>query len=166
MIRMAVFAVSLALAGCGFEPLYGGAAGQRTVAELAGVRIGDIADRSGQELRNALVDRFGTDVPVTVPRRYRLDVTVPPTALIAGPGARGADVVQPLNVTATVQLVDITSGARVHQFVVTASASVVLVDNPFASTQNSRGTRSALSRVLADQIADRVAAFLRSRPVA
>jgi LPS-assembly lipoprotein len=166
MLRLIVLAASLALAACGFEPLYGGAAGQRTVQDLAGVRIGEIADRSGQELRNALVDRFGTDVPTTVVRRYRLDVTVPPTALIAGPGVRGADVVQPLNVSATVLLVDIASGARVHQFVVTASASVVLVDNPFASTQNTRGTRTALSRVLADQIADRVAAYLRSRPAA
>ena len=159
-----ILAASLGVAACGFEPLYGGAQGQRTVAELAGVRVGEIADRSGQELRNALVDRFGTDVPAAVPRRYRLDVSVPPAVLLAGPGVRGADVVQPLNLTATVRLIDIASGAPVHQFVVTAGASVVLVDNPFASTQNRRSTQAAVSRVLADQIADRVAAFLRGRP--
>lgn len=55
-----VLAVSLAaLAGCGFQPLYGAsgpAGGPGVRQELGQIRIGLIADRSGQVLRNYLLD--------------------------------------------------------------------------------------------------------------
>jgi LPS-assembly lipoprotein len=48
------------LAACGFEPLYGTHQGALVGAEekLAQVEIGDIPNREGQYLRNALIDRF------------------------------------------------------------------------------------------------------------
>jgi LPS-assembly lipoprotein len=56
--RLALVA-ALALAGCGFHPLYGTrAGGQSATAELAQVRILPIADRTGQLLYNKLRDRI------------------------------------------------------------------------------------------------------------
>ena len=50
------------LAGCGFRPLYGRAnsneAGVSVNGQMAGVSIAPIANREGQQLHNALRDRF------------------------------------------------------------------------------------------------------------
>ncbi|MBI3452839.1 MAG: hypothetical protein HY057_08470 [Rhodospirillales bacterium] len=46
------------LAGCGFEPLYARRDTDSVADDLARVRIGLIADRSGQVLRNYLLDNF------------------------------------------------------------------------------------------------------------
>jgi len=56
-----IFAALLAvcfLAACGFQPLYGGGKRGPAAAELASIRIEPIADRSGQILRNHLLDRL------------------------------------------------------------------------------------------------------------
>src|SRR5262245_3375797 len=51
------------LAGCGFHPMYGTASattasGAAVDQQMAGIRIEAIGDREGQELHNALRDRF------------------------------------------------------------------------------------------------------------
>jgi LPS-assembly lipoprotein len=71
------------LSGCGFRPMYGQAstasassgasAGASVDQTMAGIRIGPIANREGQNLHNALRDRFN---PLGQPASsaYRLDV--------------------------------------------------------------------------------------------
>jgi LPS-assembly lipoprotein len=58
--RSALFALCAAgLAGCGFEPLLGrGGDSGDAIEQLAAIRIEPIPDRSGQVLRNALLDRL------------------------------------------------------------------------------------------------------------
>jgi len=53
-------ALAGALAGCGFEPLYGRPDGRPSpvAAELAGIQVAPIADRRGQLLRDALEERL------------------------------------------------------------------------------------------------------------
>ena len=53
-----VFLSSLMLGSCGFRPLYGTQNNADVQAGLAQVDIGNIPDREGQYLRNALIDRF------------------------------------------------------------------------------------------------------------
>ena len=50
------------LAACGFTPLYGqnGVDGKGVTAQFNDIQISNIPDRSGQILRNALIDRFYT----------------------------------------------------------------------------------------------------------
>jgi LPS-assembly lipoprotein len=58
--RSFLFALcAVGLSGCGFEPLLG-TTGNSTdaIAQLASIRIEPIPDRSGQVLRNALLDRL------------------------------------------------------------------------------------------------------------
>ena len=52
--------MAFGLTACGFRPLYGESSQQQqsAAAELSNVRIGNIPDREGQYLRNALIDRF------------------------------------------------------------------------------------------------------------
>lgn len=57
-------AASLGVAGCGFQPLYGaggGAAAMPGGEGLPAVEIARIANRPGQKLRNALIDRMHRD---------------------------------------------------------------------------------------------------------
>jgi len=58
----AATAVAAPLAGCGFRPLHGSAntnaAGVSVDGQMAGVSIAPIANREGQQLHNALRDRF------------------------------------------------------------------------------------------------------------
>ena len=64
LLAGAAAAVAAPLAGCGFHPLYGNAStastasGTRVDQQMAGVRIDAIANREGQQLHNALRDRF------------------------------------------------------------------------------------------------------------
>lgn len=60
MKKILVIASLLLLAACGFEPMYGRNINEYTGVEsnLAQVDIGNIPDREGQYVRNALIDRF------------------------------------------------------------------------------------------------------------
>jgi LPS-assembly lipoprotein len=57
-------AMAAPLSGCGFRPLYGNAStastasGIRVDQQMAGIRIEPISNREGQQLHNALRDRF------------------------------------------------------------------------------------------------------------
>jgi LPS-assembly lipoprotein len=68
-----------ALAGCGFQPMYGRASVNNTGTsvdnQMAGIRISSIANRQGQQLHNALRDRFN---PLGQPSGggYSLDVSL------------------------------------------------------------------------------------------
>jgi LPS-assembly lipoprotein len=64
----------LAVAACGFRPLYGTrSADPRAASELAGIYIAPLPDRDGQLVRNALLDRLNPKGEPEQPR-YRLDV--------------------------------------------------------------------------------------------
>jgi LPS-assembly lipoprotein len=54
----AIFVLALALAGCGYHPLYGERASSASTAELGSVYVGPIPNRDGQILRNYLVEQL------------------------------------------------------------------------------------------------------------
>jgi LPS-assembly lipoprotein len=64
LLTGAAAAVAAPLSGCGFRPLYGNAStvstssGASVNQQMAGVRIDPIDNREGQQLHNALRDRF------------------------------------------------------------------------------------------------------------
>ncbi len=60
MIRYWILVLCFVLAGCGFHPVYGVNKYQDTGVEqyLGQIDIGNIPNREGQYLRNALIDRF------------------------------------------------------------------------------------------------------------
>ena len=73
---LAAIAVAALLAGCGFRPLYGTAGENRQVAaQLAQIRIQTIPDRTGQKLRNFLLDRLNPNGQPAQPLYY-LQVTI------------------------------------------------------------------------------------------
>ena len=57
-MALILFFTLLLPAACGFSPLYGTHADNAVKYHLDAVAIGNIPDREGQYLRNALIDRF------------------------------------------------------------------------------------------------------------
>lgn len=76
LLRFGALAGVAVLGGCGtYRPLYGSASGDAGGDVLSRVEIGNMANRSGQLLRNGLIDRFyHGDYPAQTD--YRLDATV------------------------------------------------------------------------------------------
>jgi LPS-assembly lipoprotein len=74
--RWLCLGAAAALGGCGFQPVYmptaSGKAGPAQ-RELQSVFVGNIPDRPGQELRQALQERFGSDSGA--PSHYDLQVS-------------------------------------------------------------------------------------------
>ena len=72
---MAVALCVLALAGCGFRPVYAPAAGgePESIDQLAAVRIEPLRDRAGQQLHNFLRDELNPDGQPVKPD-YRLEI--------------------------------------------------------------------------------------------
>lgn len=91
-----LLAPALALAGCGFQPVYGptgernapGGPEPRLRDELAAVRVGPLYDRQGQLMRRALQRSFEGSNP-GVQGRYELDVSLLYSTEILGFGTDG-----------------------------------------------------------------------------
>jgi LPS-assembly lipoprotein len=60
-IRAFLVAVSLALAGCGYHPLYGNRADEVKSGDLSQIYVAAISDRPGQQLRNYLLDQVNAN---------------------------------------------------------------------------------------------------------
>jgi LPS-assembly lipoprotein len=54
-----IVCASLALAGCGFHPMYSG--GAKLGPQLASIYVEPVAENDGYELRNQLIDLLGSD---------------------------------------------------------------------------------------------------------
>jgi len=70
---LTAIAIALVLSGCGFRALYGTAGTNHNISDqLAQIRIETIPDRTGQQLRNFLLDRLNPNGQPTRPLYYLL----------------------------------------------------------------------------------------------
>lgn len=110
-----LLAFSLLLSACGFQPLYGSGGGglpNAAVQAMAETRIALIADRTGQELRNNLLDRLTPRGQPAKPR-YELVVTVSERRDNLGIALDDSSTYGRLTVTAGFTLRDVASGQPV-----------------------------------------------------
>ena len=75
-MRRLILLASLALSGCGFQPLYGsnGDGGARVTHEMQRIYVSNIPERQGQELRLALQEQLGSG-STKAPDGYTLNVS-------------------------------------------------------------------------------------------
>ncbi len=71
---LGIAAALLALGGCGFRPIYGDQGGAGPRRGLAAITVDIIPERAGQQLREALQERFER-FGAGVARRYELRTT-------------------------------------------------------------------------------------------
>jgi LPS-assembly lipoprotein len=72
MRPLTIAALCVALAGCGFTPLYGGG---KVAPQLSSIYVEPIAERNGYELRTRLIELLNSD-GVLAGKRYRLKITM------------------------------------------------------------------------------------------
>jgi LPS-assembly lipoprotein len=99
----------LALTGCGYQPLYGDRASAVTSEDLALIYIAPISDRSGQQLRNFLLEDINSSGQ---PRRPIYTLTVGLSVVSTGVSLSRDSTTSRTSITATAKysLIDTTSG--------------------------------------------------------
>lgn len=161
MIRAALFLAfgSLALAGCGLRPLYGGP-GNAVVGTLDAIEVAPIEGQAGWLVTNALRDRLHQGSTGTAPR-YRLDVRLDDS--LTGLGIRRDDSVtrERRTLRARYQLVDLATGKTLLDATAGSDAGIDVAGSQYATIAAERSALERLSEIVADQIVSRVA--LRTR---
>lgn len=147
------------LAGCGFRPLLGSQSGSSAVSDdLAAIRITPIPDRSGQILRNALLDSL-TPRGSAIASRYVLNIRLQePRQTIA---LRRDDVISrsSYSAVATFDLVN-RDGRKLAFGTSTFSTDYEIAVSEFATRSSLEDARSRVMSLIADDIRNQLAAAL------
>ncbi len=167
--RMVVPGLALALAAtavtaCGFKPLYGtrGVQGASVQADMSGIQIEQISNRSGQILRNRLIDKM---TPGGQPSEaaYRLTVRLTenkvPLGIRKDETATRANMIQ----TAFYTLQEMSSNVVVDRGTVQSTTSYNIVDSDFGTIMAERDARTRGVDQLAESITLRVALYFNRR---
>jgi LPS-assembly lipoprotein len=152
---------ALALAGCGFQPLYGGttAGGQRLSEVMAGVEITPIPGRVGQKLRNELIFT-NTGGGLAAQSRYRLEIAVKESVVDQLVQITGDATGQVYQLDATFQLIDPNNGKVLLQGKAISRAPYNRFQEIFANVRARYDAENRAARTVSESIKTQVAAFL------
>jgi len=159
MKRAPIFALVLALSGCGLKPLYGGGAGGTVAQSLRSIGVAPIDGKAGWLVRHALEDRLGTQQAGAA--RYRLEVELDDQ--IAGFGVRRDDAVtrERRTLRARYKLVEIDKGTVVLDATAGSDAGIDVVSSEYATVAAEDSALERLSQTISEQIVSRVALYVQ-----
>jgi LPS-assembly lipoprotein len=152
----------LALAGCGFQPLYGKTSalgGGNAGPALASVHILPIADRTGQNLYNELRDRMN---PQGVPDQAQYDLVVKIVERITQPLILQDQTAVRIDLTLLASYWLYQRGNRnpIMHGTSQTTTSYDYLNNPFATVVSEQDAHRRGAQSLADDIANRLAVYL------
>ncbi|MGD8354735.1 MAG: hypothetical protein PVJ46_09150 [Methyloceanibacter sp.] len=152
-----------ALAGCGFQPLYGSrtttASGTQLSEAMAAVDVQPIPGRVGQKVRNELIfSNNGGSRPA--PPRYKLTIALKEQDIqqlvqVTG-NARG----QVYQLQAQYQLVDVASGRVLHQGTAVSRAPYTRFQEVFANVRARYNAEDRAAKTVSESIKSQLAAYL------
>lgn len=158
--RGATLLLALALAGCGFQPLYGARerGGPGSVEALTQISVDPIPDRIGQILRNNLVDRFN---PRGEPDRARYRLAVKVIVSKEGLAITKDESITRFNlrITAIFALLEADSGKELHRGIARTIAAYNVVDSQFATLSAEKDAEARAARELSDDLRTRLAVY-------
>ena len=159
--RTGLLLVSLVflVSACGFKPLYAERQDKQSVSrDFAAVKILPISNRTGQILRNELIDRMNPDGQPSE-AKYSLEVrsTVSKQTL----GIRIDETATRANMqfSASFRLREISSGAVVYKSATAATTSYNIVSSDYGTISAERNARKRGALLVADSITVRLAAY-------
>jgi LPS-assembly lipoprotein len=161
MLVAGLWLAGLWLAGCGFEPLYAARGPASVGDDLAAVRVAPIANRSGQILRNYLVDSLAINGQSASPR-YTLHVSVEePRGELT---IRRDDTPSRFayTVTARFRLAD-GAGRTLYNGVASFDSDYEVTNSEFATLANRLNVRDRLLQQASEDIRLQLAQFFRGR---
>lgn len=171
-IRLAMLAaLALAVAGCGFRPLYAppgddaSPEARAVSADLAAVSVAPIPNRQGQELRNRLTDILHVGTPAAG-KRYTLSIGLGEQQQSLAVRQTGLATRANLYMYANYTLFDATTGQAVVFGSTSGIASYDLLDQDFATLTAINDARTRVIARLADNIRNRLAVHFAGQPAA
>ncbi|AEP08387.1 LPS assembly lipoprotein LptE [Micavibrio aeruginosavorus] len=157
--------VALSVSACGFRPMYGTAAipsGARVA--LNDVAISNIPDRSGQQLRNALIDRFYAEGR-PADARYRLDIAPIQEIKTELDVTKSADTTRAqLRLRTTMVLVDGLTGQPVLERALSTITSYNVLGSQFSTRVTEQNARDNGLKDLSRQIEQAVVLYMNRTP--
>jgi LPS-assembly lipoprotein len=160
----AAIAISFAVAGCGFHPLYGDTAVDSRVAPtLAAVYVEPVPDRVGYELRNELLDLFNATGQADG-AAYRLKVSVNETEDAVVLQTNTAITRYNYTLTAHYDLIPKEGTSPVKSGDVTALAAYNVAAAPFlfSTVTAERDAKNRAANDIAERIRTELAVYLRA----
>ena len=156
----APLALTVALAGCGLQPMYAGGGSGAVARGLAAVEVAPIEGQAGWLVRNALRDRLAQGGSSAEPR-YRLDVLLDDD--LEGLGLLTDETVgrERRTLRARYQLLDLASGEIVIDATAGSDAGIDVVSSEFATIAAEQTALENLALEVADRIVTRLTLTLR-----
>ena len=152
---------ALALAGCGFQPLYGGttAGGAKLAEVMAAVDITPIPGRVGQKLRNELIFA-NTGGGYAAPARYKLDIAIKESVTDELVQITGDATGQVYQLEATFKLINTSNGQVLLEGKAISRAAYNRFQEIFANVRARYDAENRAARTISESIKTQVAAFL------
>ncbi|WP_460019504.1 LPS assembly lipoprotein LptE [Magnetospira thiophila] len=148
----------MALAGCGFRPLYGDFRAGDSPAELSQIHVDRIEDRIGQQLQNYLFDRIN---PKGRPSRplYSLRIKLEDSTNYLGYNEKQDVTRANLHLQAHYTLYRKATHQIIKSGSLTVTSSYNVISSDFATEIADRKARSEAARLMADEITTQLAVF-------
>ena len=152
---------ALALAGCGFQPLYGGttAGGAKLAEVMAAVDITPIPGRVGQKLRNELIFA-NTGGGYAAPARYKLDIAIKESVTDELVQITGDATGQVYQLEATFKLINSSNGQVLLEGKAISRAAYNRFQEIFANVRARYDAENRAARTISESIKTQIAAFL------
>ena len=152
---------ALALAGCGFQPLYGGttAGGAKLAEVMASVEITPIPGRVGQKLRNELIFA-NTGGGYASPTRYRLNIVIKESVTDELVQITGDATGQVYQLEASFKLVDPSTQKVLLRGKAISRAAYNRLQEIFANVRARYDAENRAARTISESIKTQIAAFL------
>jgi LPS-assembly lipoprotein len=162
VVRLAALSAALMMAGCGFEPLLGRDSHPQVQSDLQRIRIAMIPDRSGQILRNYLLDALSPR-GMQGPELYLLMIRLSePRREIA---IRRDDTASRLSYTAAAsfQLYDNKTNRIVFSGVSQSESTFEVTNSEFATLSGQASARNRALEEVSGDIREQLATFLAGK---
>jgi len=159
MTRKLALALLLLLGACGLQPMYAGGSTGAVASSLGVIRVAPIPERAGWLVRNALVDRLGSEAPDPA---YRLDVELDDDLIAFGIRGDAAVTRERRTLRARYRLVDLKTGEVVLDATAGSDAGIDVVSSEYATVAAEQTAQERLAGVIADQMVSRLALFMRN----
>jgi len=142
------------LTACGFKPLYEtGGSSEAMQAELSAIEVSPIADRTGQIMRNRLIDRLN----VSTATKYRLDIVLEQSSESYGTRPDTATTQEQITMVAFARLVSLETEDVLFDEQIRARTSFDIVLSDFATATQREDSARRLVLELAERIHRRLA---------
>lgn len=158
-MRFIILCFCFFMTACGFQPLY---ANRGVILEqAASVQIEPVAGEGGYQIGLILQDRLNPK-NLSVPKKYRLVVTLSqPVTSNQSIRSDNFASLEKMNLKTSYQLIDMAKNKTVVSSEIDANGLFNLIKDPYATTVAQENLYQNLTRLLAEDIASHILAYLK-----